>query len=206
MVMLLQKLPKLLVRQAMMIALADVMPQLVESEALRHQVQEMQQRQLSSTTSYLQELCAARSRLRKASTETGKAAATADETKAATDSGRGPANASPERRSSLLKKQRTGRADAPTLSLRSRGTSLSIPDDKAFTEVMETKTEDDEDELPQPSASIQSSASIRSSASLSRHRKNRKSTVAGAAAAAIAFRKTSAQAAVPDAAEERGPR
>lgn len=72
-VMLLQKLPRLLARQAVMIALADVMPELIDRECLKTQVDEMQKKQLSSTTQYLKELGAVRSRLRHVSATPGAA-------------------------------------------------------------------------------------------------------------------------------------
>eukprot|EP00435_Cladocopium_sp_Y103_P057067 s183_g19.t1 len=72
-VMLLQKLPRLLARQAVMIALSDVMPELLDRECLKTQVDEMQKKQLSSTTQYLKELGAVRSRLRHVSAAPGAA-------------------------------------------------------------------------------------------------------------------------------------
>eukprot|EP00930_Biecheleria_cincta_P082004 TRINITY_DN7153_c3_g2_i1.p1 TRINITY_DN7153_c3_g2~~TRINITY_DN7153_c3_g2_i1.p1 ORF type:complete len:1198 (+),score=272.04 TRINITY_DN7153_c3_g2_i1:152-3745(+) len=58
------RMPRLVARQSLMLALGDVMPELLERRWLKTQVGELQAKQVSSTTTYLQELGALRSLLR----------------------------------------------------------------------------------------------------------------------------------------------
>lgn len=110
MVLLLQKLPKLLARQALMVALSDVTPELLDRQWLRTQVDDLRTKQVASTTTYLQELGTLRSHLRQVAAAESHLRAMAAETPAPTpsQSKRGsktdPSSQNSHRRPSVLKK------------------------------------------------------------------------------------------------------
>eukprot|EP00437_Effrenium_voratum_P021119 CAMPEP_0181460586 /NCGR_PEP_ID=MMETSP1110-20121109/33421_1 /TAXON_ID=174948 /ORGANISM="Symbiodinium sp., Strain CCMP421" /LENGTH=910 /DNA_ID=CAMNT_0023585149 /DNA_START=30 /DNA_END=2758 /DNA_ORIENTATION=+ len=193
MMVLVQKLPRLLARQALMIALSNVMPELLDGESRRMQVDELQKRQLSSTTRYLQELGTVRSHLRNVT------AAENHTSQAAGESGKGSfASTVTSMRqaatvttalTSALKKTRGGDS--------SRRPSISEKE----ADILETQVSTDDDHELRPSMSITSNPSTR---------KGRRSlTVSGAAAAALAAKRTVRQPSVdggiaPDVGSEFG--
>jgi len=200
-VLLLQKLPRLLTRQAVMIALSDVMPELLDRECLKAQVDQMQKRQLTSTTQYLQELGAVRSRLRSANAR----GADGSETPAKSHSmqsavsvlsrrgsfkvnGGGDLSSSlRERRLSNTALKRPDKTSAG--GLESRRASFSEKDEEIH--IQEKAPVDDDDNENQETLEPRRTPSTQSIS-----RKARKSmTVVNAASAALAFKRSQALAA-----------
>jgi len=180
MVLLLQKLPKLLARQALMVALSDVTPELLDRQWLRTQVDDLRTKQVASTTTYLQELGTLRSHLRQVAAAESHLRAVASETPAPTpsQSKRGsktdPSSQNSHRRPSVLKKP--SKNSVPT----DRRASFSeTKEEIAIPQVgRQTSTEDEP-----PKGSLSGSAS-----GGPHGRKGRKfSTMTGAATAAMAF-------------------
>lgn len=195
-VLLLQKLPRLLTRQAVMIALSDVMPELLDRECLKAQVDQMQKRQLTSTTQYLQELGAVRSRLRSANSRGPDGSDTPTKSHSMTSAasvmsrrgsfkviGAGDVSSSLQtRRQSTLK-----RLDKPSAGgVESRRPSFAEREEQIHQIHIPEKASVDDDNENQEILEPRSSPSTQSIS-----RKARKSmTVANAASAALAFRRS----------------
>lgn len=182
MVLLLQKLPKLLARQALMVALSDVTPELLDRQWLRTQVDDLRTKQVASTTTYLQELGTLRSHLRQVAAAESHLRAVAAETPTPTpsQSKRGsktdPSSQNSQRRPSVLKKPSKNSVPADR-----RASFSETAEEIAIPQKMGRQPTATDGEPPKTSLS--------GSASGGPHgRKGRKfSTMTGAATAAMAF-------------------